>query len=103
MVEANCTIGYLAGILGRKWTIEIIYYLQDRLRFCELQSKLGNVNPTTLSKRLKFLEAEGLIRRYRISDMPPRVEYELTERGHDLGSVLDAMRRWGKRWLPRAN
>ncbi len=61
---------------------------------------MGGVNPTTLSQRLKFLEEEGLVRRLPISDAPPHMEYELTDEGHDLLPILDALADWADKWLP---
>jgi DNA-binding HxlR family transcriptional regulator len=98
MANADCRINGIARILGRKWTLELIYHLQGRWRFCELQKAVGGVNPATLSERLKSLEQEGLVRRCEISDGPRHVEYELTEKGHDLTPVLNAMLAWVERW-----
>jgi DNA-binding HxlR family transcriptional regulator len=98
MANPDCPINSIARILGRKWTLELIYHLQGRWRFCELQKAVGGVNPATLSERLKSLEQEGLVRRYEISDAPRHVEYELTEKGRDLTPVLNAMLTWVERW-----
>lgn len=97
----GCPVEATAHILGARWTLQIIHHLRRRRRFCELQELAGGVNPTTLSRRLKFLEEQGLIRRLPISDAPPHVEYELTEMGRDLLPVLDALARWAERWLLR--
>jgi len=97
--EAVCPVSATARILGMRWTLEIVHNLRQRRRFCELQKRVKNVNPTTLSQRLKFLESQGVLRRILISDMPLHVEYELTEKGRDLLPILDAMARWADAWI----
>src|SRR5690606_35985780 len=85
-----CPVEPAARIIGQKWTLQIVYFLLDgrSMRFCELQDRLGGVNPSTLSSRLKMLEEEGMVRREQISAIPPHVEYSLTEMGHELESVI---------------
>jgi len=100
MVNGNCPITMAAKILGRKWTLEMIYNLQERKRFCELQEIVGGVNPTTLTQRLKVLEQSGIIQRYAISNAPRHVEYDLTEKGKDLLSVINSLGEWVGRWYP---
>lgn len=98
MANPQCPIRRIASILGRKWTLELIFYLRQRRRFCELQEAVGGVNPATLSQRLKTLEQAGLIRRRAISAGPLHVEYDLTEKGRGLTPVLDALAAWAQRW-----
>jgi DNA-binding HxlR family transcriptional regulator len=100
MVNPNCPISSIARILGRKWTFELIYHLRKRRRFCELQAVVGGVNPATLTERLKSLEQGGIIRRREISKAPLHVEYELTEKGHALTPVLNALVTWSRHWQP---
>ncbi|NOZ29889.1 MAG: helix-turn-helix transcriptional regulator [Chloroflexi bacterium] len=95
-----CPVTAAARIVGRKWTLLIIYHLlKSPRRFCELQELLGGVNPTTLSQRLKMLEQEGLLRRHERLTVPPWVQYELTEKGKALGPVIEGMAEWGQAWL----
>ena len=95
-----CPVTATARIIGRKWTLLIIYHLLERpRRFCELQALLGGVNPTTLSQRLKMLERAGLLRRHERPTVPPWVEYELTEKGEALRPVIESMAQWGRTWL----
>jgi DNA-binding HxlR family transcriptional regulator len=101
--EDVCPVAATARILGMRWTLQILHNLRQRRRFCELQKRVRNVNPTTLSQRLKFLESQGVLRRILISDMPPHVEYELTEKGRDLLPILDSMARWANRWMGRVD
>ena len=102
-----CAISTATELLGQKWTLLIIHYLHAarprRLRFCELQKKLGGLNPATLSQRLKLLEAEGLVERIEVASLPPVVEYTLTRQGSDLGPVVEGLGSWGGKWLaPKA-
>jgi len=98
MDNQQCPISRIASILGRKWMLELIYYLRERRRFCELQEVIGGVNPATLTARLKTLEREGFVRRHVVSQAPKHVAYELTEKGRDLAPVLNAIVEWVKRW-----
>jgi DNA-binding HxlR family transcriptional regulator len=99
-VNRNCPISTATKVLSRKWTLEMIYYLHERQRFCELQERVGGVNPATLSKRLRTLERAGIIKRHPISDAPRHVEYDLTDKGEDLLSILYALAEWVQRWYP---
>lgn len=67
-------------------------------RFGELQRSLKGISPRTLPLRLKELENEGLVKRVIYSEIPPHVEYSLTEKGQDLRPVFDAMKNWGYTW-----
>jgi len=99
--QALCPVEVAARIIGQKWTLQIVKTLLEGrcMRFCELQEALGGVNPTTLTTRLKMLEETGLVRRCQVSDIPPHVEYSLTEMGAQLDDVLDAIIVWSRRWL----
>ncbi len=89
-------------LLGQKWTLHIVRELVDgRRRFNQLAHALGGVNARTLSKRLHLLETTGLISRSVRSAIPPWVEYELTEKGRTLYEVIDAIARWGRRWMAK--
>lgn len=96
-----CPVDEAARIIGQKWTLQIVHELLDNpsRRFCELQEALGGVNPSTLSSRLKMLEEEGLVRRVQVSAIPPHVEYSLTQMGHELNPVINAVTSWSNTWL----
>lgn len=98
-----CPVEPAARIIGQKWTLQIVYYLLDgkSVRFCELQHELGGVNPSTLSSRLKMLEEEGLVERTQISNIPPHVEYTLTDKGRSLENVIRAVIQWCNNWYCR--
>ena len=100
MTQSPCPISAIAEILGRKWMLEIIYYLHERKRFNELQEALLGLNPRTLSKRLKTLEETGIVERIEYSSIPPHVVYVLTEKGHDLIPILHVMADWVRHWHP---
>ena len=95
-----CPVARTAEIISGKWTLLIIRDLTSGVkRFHQLERSLHGISPKTLSERLRTLEDEGVIMRETFAEMPPRVEYSLTAKGHDLLSVIESMRTYGKRWL----
>jgi DNA-binding HxlR family transcriptional regulator len=83
-----------------KWTLLVIRDLADgRARFCELERSLMGISPRTLSLRLRALEEEGIVERHTFPEVPPRVEYALTEKGRALLPIIDDMRTYGEQWL----
>jgi DNA-binding HxlR family transcriptional regulator len=72
---------------------------EERARFCELERSLEGISPRTLSLRLRALEEEGVVERHTYPEVPPRVEYALTEKGQALVPLIDDMREYGRRWL----
>jgi len=97
-INQACPISQAAHTLGKKWVLEIIYYLRERKRFCQLQDSIGNINPATLSSRLKDLEKDGIIHRFEIIGGPRHVEYELTQKGRDLMPLLHSLAGWVQKW-----
>src|SRR3954462_7090384 len=90
----------MAEIVCGKWTLLLIRDLAEgKSRFCELERSLEGISPRTLSLRLRALEAEGIVERHTFPEVPPRVEYALTEKGEALVPVIEAMRPSGGRWL----
>jgi DNA-binding HxlR family transcriptional regulator len=86
-------------LLGKKWTAFIVWALLDGpKRFTQLVSATPGLRDRVLSQRLKELEAAGLVTRSQYLEVPPRVEYELTELGRDLRPVITEMERWGEGW-----
>jgi len=97
--DSECAATAALTVLGQKWVLRIVRELgTGAQRFCELQDALGGANSATLSQRLKLLEDEGLIDRQLISEMPPWVEYSLTEKGADLRRAIAGIDRWADRW-----
>jgi DNA-binding HxlR family transcriptional regulator len=87
-------------ILGKRWTGLILKVLLDGpRRFKEIADQIENVSDRMLSERLKELEAEGVIERRVFPETPVRIEYRLTEKGQDLGPVIEAIADWGHRWI----
>ncbi len=103
MANSDCPVCRTAEIVCAKWTILIVRDLADgRSRFCELERSLAGISPRTLSIRLKALEEEGVLVRRTYPEVPPRVEYELTDKGRALVPVVEAMRTYGESWLGAA-
>jgi len=95
-----CPVARTAEIVAGKWTLLIIRDLASGVkRFNQLERSLQGISPKTLSERLRSLEEEGIILRQTFAEVPPRVEYSLTEKGHDLVGLIESMRNYGKRWL----
>lgn len=88
-------------LIGKRWTGAIIHALMDGpRRFGEVLEAVPDLHDRLLSERLKELEAEALVARKVYPETPVRIEYELTEKGRDLESVMTQVERWAHRWLP---
>lgn len=95
-----CPIARTAILIGDRWTPLIVRDLAPGCRrFSELQRSLPGISPKTLSDRLRRLEEAEVVNRSCFAEMPPRVEYRLTDKGHALLPVLDSMREFGEFWL----
>lgn len=98
--ELYCPVAATMNLLNEKWTLHILReLLNGKRRFNELSHRLGGVNSRTLSDRLRLLEEEGIVTRHVINTIPPWVEYELTEKGRDLNSVIEGIAAWGRKWM----
>src|SRR3990170_2196649 len=98
--EETCPVCATADIICGKWTILVIRDLAEgRSRFCELERSLAGISPRTLSLRLRALEEEEIVARQTYPEVPPRVEYELTDKGRALLPLIEDMRRYGREWL----
>src|SRR5436309_13607683 len=103
MANSDCPVCRTADVVCGKWTLLIVRDLADsRARFSELERSLAGIRPRTLSLRLRALEEEGIIERRTYPEVPPRVEYALTEKGRALEPVIEDMRRYGREWLGAA-
>lgn len=88
----NDTINVMTG----KWKLPIIAALFfGKKRYTELEKGIPNINPRMLSKELRDLEANGMVRRQVYNTVPVTIEYELTDSGHSFKMVMDAMLEWG--------
>lgn len=100
MDNSTCPVCRTAEVVCGKWTLLVIRDLAaGSSRFCELERSLQGISPRTLSLRLRALEEEGIVARHTYPEVPPRVEYALTEKGEALVPLIDDMRRYGMRWL----
>jgi DNA-binding HxlR family transcriptional regulator len=96
----TCPVCRTADIVCGKWTLLVIRDLAEgRSRFCELERSLHGISPRTLSLRLRALEEEGVVERQTFPEVPPRVEYALTDKGRALVPLIEDMRAYGLKWL----
>ena len=96
----TCPVCRTAEVVCGKWTLLVIRDLAEgRSRFCELERSLQGISPRTLSLRLRALEEEGIVERQTFPEVPPRVDYALTEKGMALVPLIEDMRAYGERWL----
>ena len=98
--DATCSVAACAEIVGAKWTALLVHDLSEGpRRFSELEHSCAGISPRTLSERLRALEDDGIVLRHSYAESPPRVEYELTEKGAALLPIIAEMRRFGRSWL----
>jgi DNA-binding HxlR family transcriptional regulator len=94
----GCVAEALA-IVGNKWTALIVMALSQGCgRFSALEVSLSGISPRTLSQRLDYLEENELITKKSFAEVPPRVEYALTDKGRDLLPILKSMADWGEKY-----
>ena len=102
-MERCKTMSMLQKILGGKWKLEILYYIaHDVHRFGALRRRIGEITESSLTKQLRELEADGFLIRHDFQEIPPRVEYTLSDLGKSFVDVLEYMKQWGERNLPDA-
>ncbi len=100
--EHSCPAAACFELLGQKWTAYLVWALQGGARrFSELIVATPGLSDRMLSVRLKSLERAGIVTRRQYEQIPPRVEYALTDRGHDLAPAIREMERWSARWPAR--
>jgi DNA-binding HxlR family transcriptional regulator len=99
MSDPVCPMAAAAKLLGDKWTLIVLRDLsRGSCRFKSLEHSGEGISPSILTARLRELEDKGLISRRSFNEIPPRVEYTLTEKGRDVLPVIDALRFYGTRW-----
>ncbi|MBY5010177.1 helix-turn-helix transcriptional regulator [Streptococcus suis] len=92
-----CPVETTLLLIGGKWNILILRDLMnDTKRFGELQRSIGSISQKVLTSNLRDLEAKGIVDRKVYPEVPPRVEYSLTELGRSLKPILDSMSDWGE-------
>ena len=100
IMDSTCPVCRTAEIISGKWTLLVIRDLASgSSRFCELERSLAGISPRTLSLRLRCLEEHGIVERHTFPEVPPRVEYALTDKGEALVPLIDDMRAYGQAWL----
>lgn len=92
--------GYTLSMIGGKWRLVILYWLveYETIRFNELQRKIDTITYKTLSSQLKEMQADGLVSRTEYPQIPPRVEYSLSDKGRSLYPIMEAMCQWGRQY-----
>ncbi|VXD22987.1 conserved hypothetical protein [Planktothrix serta PCC 8927] len=99
-LDMICPIEFILELIGTKWSISILRELfRGNQRTHELLEALPGISTKTLTVRLRELEKHGLISRKVYAEIPPRVEYSLTEKGLELQPVLVALKQVGEQWL----
>ena len=97
----ECPVQKKLNLFQRKWNLRIIYELSkhESMRFGELKKAVLDISNTVLTSTLKALENQGLVLRQQFNEVPPHVEYSLTESAKALDKVFQTMREWGNRYL----
>ena len=89
----TCSVAATAELIAAKWTAVIVHDLSEGpRRFTQLEHACPGISPRTLAERLQMLEQEGIVSRRSYHESPPRVDYELTDKGHALLPIIGAMR-----------
>jgi len=95
----DCPVEYTASLLGNKWKPLILReLLEGTKRYNELTRKVVGVSPKVLTENLRELEEDGILNRKVYPEVPPRVEYSLTEKGNDLKGIIEAMKVFGNKY-----
>lgn len=94
----ECSEVYAANILGGQWALVICSWLiNGKLRFGELKKRLPNISERMLTLQLRKLEEDRIVKRTVYAEVPPKVEYELTEIGYELNPVIKQLEMWGSK------
>jgi len=101
--SAGCPVEVTLEMIGGKWKGLLLYHLlPGTQRFNALKRTLPNITQRMLTNQLRELEADGLVHREVYAEVPPRVEYSLTEQGRSLAPVLAELRKWGEAYIQSA-
>lgn len=94
--EIACPVEMTLSLIGNRWKVLIIRdLLTGTKRFGELKKSIGSISQKVLTAKLRSMEDDGLLTRKVYAEVPPKVEYTLTELGYSLQSILDVMSVWG--------
>lgn len=98
--KLDCCLDSTFAIIGGKWKMVILWHLikEGVHRYGELRKLMPGITHKMLSQKLKELEADGLLTREQFNEMPPRVEYTVTEKGLETEPILDAIHIWGSKY-----
>lgn len=101
----DCPLKLSLDVLQGKWSLRVLFELskQDTIRFGELKKRLGEVTNTVLTGTLRNLEEAKLVSRVQYNEIPPHVEYSLTEAGREIYPVFIALVQWGKDYIINNN
>ncbi len=96
-IAESCPVMTTLGIIGGKWKPGILWILEQHqvLRFGELNRQIPSISQKVLSQQLRELEIAGIVHREIFAEVPPRVEYSITDYGKSLTPVLNEMAQWG--------
>jgi DNA-binding HxlR family transcriptional regulator len=98
--ENNCPVEITLQLIGSKWKVLIIReLLTGTRRFGKLFKGINGISQKMLTQQLRQMEKDGLINRKVYAQVPPKVEYSLTEKGRSLETVLEAMNQWGEQYI----
>lgn len=93
----KCPVELTVNLIGDRWKILILRDLRQRtMRFNELRESVPGISQKVLTNRLRELEADGLVSRQAYAEIPPRVEYSVTDLGRSLTPIFEAMNSWGE-------
>ncbi|KZB79386.1 winged helix-turn-helix transcriptional regulator [Amycolatopsis regifaucium] len=101
--EQACPIAPVVDLVFSRWTTPILWALNEfgRLRFVELERRIGTITPKVLTQRLRQLERDGLLTRTYHAEVPPRVEYEISDLGRSLAPLFATLSVWSTENLPK--
>ncbi|CAN5519400.1 helix-turn-helix domain-containing protein [soil metagenome] len=95
--DPNCPTRVVLDRIGDKWTVLVVSALAPgTMRFTELRSRIGAVAPKVLTQTLRALERDGILTRRIFAEVPPRVEYSLTDLGRSLAAPIDVIQDWAE-------
>ncbi len=98
--EYKCGIDVTLAVVGGKWKASILWHLaQETMRFSDLQRLFVDTTRKMLTQQLRELEADGLVHRKVYAQVPPKVEYSLTDRGRSIFPILEQMCQWGRDYV----
>jgi len=98
--EETCPVTVVQNLIAGKWKVIILWHIsQQTRRFNELQKLLPDISQGILTKQLRELEQDGLVHREVYKEIPPKVEYSLTDIGQSFMPILEIMGEWGKHYI----